>query len=132
MNVGVWMPRRVVGRYDSVPYYGFGRRDSGRRTGGVGGCDVEEDLLGVPVEEGGEFYMSLVMLSGGGVDVEVHTGVEVKLHMCVLLSFGAVVVRSSFHAVMLREPRRLAKDHTCGSLHLHISELKLRGGCLWA
>lgn len=54
MDVCVGMPRRVVGRDDGVPDYGFGGWDGGGRVGGVGGGDVHEDLLRVPVEKGGE------------------------------------------------------------------------------
>jgi hypothetical protein len=43
----------VVGRDDGVPDDELGGRNSRGRGGGVGGDDVEEDLLGVPVEEGG-------------------------------------------------------------------------------
>lgn len=54
VDVGVLVPRGVVGGDDGVPDYGFGGWDGGGRGGGVGGGDVEEDLLGVPVEEGSE------------------------------------------------------------------------------
>jgi hypothetical protein len=41
---------------DGVPDYGLGGRGGGGRVRGgrVGGEDVDEELLGVPVEEGGE------------------------------------------------------------------------------
>ena len=54
MDVGVLVPGRVVGGDDGVPDDGFGGRDGGGGAGGVGGGYVEEDLFGVPVEEGGE------------------------------------------------------------------------------
>lgn len=54
VDVGVGVQGRVVGGDDGVPDYELGGRDGSRVGGGVGGDDVEEDLLGVPVEEGGE------------------------------------------------------------------------------
>lgn len=68
------MPRRVVGGDDGVPDHGLGGRDGGGVGRGVGGGDVEEDLLGVPVEEGAE------------------VGVEGEGDVGVLFAAGAVVV----------------------------------------
>ena len=81
MEIGIWMPRFVVRRDDSVPDYGFRIRDSGGVGGGIGGGDVEEELLGVPVEEGGEVCVEIEALVG------------------VFFAFGAVVVGSSFDTV---------------------------------
>lgn len=53
VDVGVGVQGRVVGGDDGVPDYKLGGRDGGGVGGGVGGDDVEEDLFGVPVEEGG-------------------------------------------------------------------------------
>lgn len=59
VDVGVWMQRGVIRGDDGVPDYELGGRDGGRVRGGVGGDDVEEDLFGVPVEEGGEVLEAL-------------------------------------------------------------------------
>jgi hypothetical protein len=57
--VGVYevqlVPGRGGGGQDGVPDYGFGGGFGGTRRG-VDGFEVEEDLLGVPAEEGGEVY----------------------------------------------------------------------------
>jgi hypothetical protein len=53
VDVGVWVGEGGGGRDDGVPDDGFRGRVVG---GGVRGGDVEEDLFGVPVEEGGEVY----------------------------------------------------------------------------
>lgn len=49
------VPGRGRGCEDGVPDYGFGGGFRGA-VGGVDGFEVEEDLFGVPVEEGGEVY----------------------------------------------------------------------------
>ena len=54
MDVGVEVEWCVVGGDDGVPDDELGWRDGGGRGGRVGGDDVEEDLFGVPVEEGGQ------------------------------------------------------------------------------
>jgi hypothetical protein len=46
------MPGGGGGGYDGVPDYGFGGGFGGAAR--VDGFEVEEDLFGVPVEEGGE------------------------------------------------------------------------------
>lgn len=54
VDVGVLVPGGVGGGDDGVPDYCFGARGGGvAGGGGVGGGDVAEDLLCVPVEEGG-------------------------------------------------------------------------------
>jgi hypothetical protein len=57
VDVGVWVGRRVVGGDDSVPDHELGVRDGGGRGRWVGGGDIDEDLLGIPVKEGGQVYM---------------------------------------------------------------------------
>ena len=52
MDVGVLVEGCVVGGDDGIPYDRFGGRDCAWRGGGIGGGDVEEDLFGIPVEEG--------------------------------------------------------------------------------
>lgn len=51
--------RRLGGLDDGVPDDGFGVGEEGGFLvgGGVGGVDVDEELLGVPVEEGGEVWL---------------------------------------------------------------------------
>jgi hypothetical protein len=53
VDVVVLVPGRRVGGEDGVPDDGFGGGFRGARRG-VDGFEVEEDLLGVPVEERGE------------------------------------------------------------------------------
>lgn len=50
----VLVPGRGGGGHDGVPDYGF--RGGFAGAAGVDGFEVEEDLFGVPVEEGGEIY----------------------------------------------------------------------------
>ena len=70
---------------DGVPYYGLVLGDIAGDGGGRGGRplggDVDEDLLGVPVEEGGEI------------------GFEGELDYGVFFFFGTVVVWSAADAV---------------------------------
>jgi hypothetical protein len=53
VDVGVRVEGRVAGRDDGVPDDELGGWDCRGRGGRVGGRDVDEDLLRVPVEEGG-------------------------------------------------------------------------------
>lgn len=83
MCVGVGVVGGVVGGNDGVPDDGFGGRGGVWRFGvWVRGGDPEEDLFGVPVEEGGE------------------VGVEGEGDVGVLLAFGGVVVRTAFGAMV--------------------------------
>lgn len=83
MRVGVWMVRGVVGGNNSVPDDGFGGRGGVWGFGvWIGGGDPEEDLLGVPVEEGGE------------------VGVEGEGDVGVFFTLGGVVVRAALGAVV--------------------------------
>jgi len=77
MDVLVVVPGREGRWKDGVPYYGLGRR-FGRLVRRVDGGYVDEDLLGVPIEEGGEVC------------------VEVEAYMCVLFPLSTVVVWTSF------------------------------------
>nr|POE72817.1 mitochondrial inner membrane protein oxa1 [Quercus suber] len=53
VDVGVGVQRSEGGGNDGVPDDGFGGGSTGvARRRRVGGCDVEEDLFGVPIEEG--------------------------------------------------------------------------------
>lgn len=81
VDVGVRVPRGEGGGNDGVPDDGFGVGD-GRRGGGRGedGDDVDEELFGVPGEEGGE------------------VGVEIEFDVGVFFLFGGVVVWPSFYA----------------------------------
>lgn len=96
MDVVVLVPGGGGGGEDRVPDYGFGGGLGG--AAGVYGFEVEEDLFGVPVEEGGEvWHAGLVSLDGWmlGFTGRECTCVEVELDVCVLLLLVAVVVWSA-------------------------------------
>lgn len=102
VDIGVLMPRSVVGGDDGVPDYGFGLRDAGGVRGGVGGGDVEEDLFGVPVEEGRQICRQPCQIPETSCEVgSKRTGVQVELDVRVLFALGAVVVWAALDSAIL-------------------------------
>lgn len=132
VDVGVGVQRGVVGGDDGVPDNGLGGRDCGGRGGGVRGGDVEEDLLSVPVEEGGQvcdlgqwcYSMGVRMLFA------TRTGIQVELDMRVFFSLRAVIVRSALddlHVLELQASTGRLRDeqHAHGDCGRDCE----RGGC---
>lgn len=59
------------------------------------------------------------------------TSVQVELDMRVLLSLGAVVVRSSFDTAQTCQPMPFSFVNLKSVLHLHVLQLEPRVRCLW-
>lgn len=82
--------------------------------GGVCGVDVDEELLGVPVEE------------------RAQVGVQVEPELRILLALGRVIMRAAFDAAFCN----MLVPYTSGSsmggkliaVHLHLNVLQLHGG----
>lgn len=98
------MQRGKVGRNDGIPHDDLRVRNVLRVLRRVGGGDVREDLLGVPVEEGGQ------------------VGIEVEGDVGVFLALRAVIVRAALDAVFWSAAH--ISFMTVGDLHSDVLQLE--------
>lgn len=97
VDVVVGVPRGGGGGQDGVPDDGFGGGFGGAGRG-VDGFDVEEDLLGVPVEEGADIWLCVSICGIGQADGGRRcTSVHVELDVRVFLLLVAVIVRPALY-----------------------------------